>query len=103
MLTIYDTEIDNDVLKYNLTKILNQIYRLLPIREEGSDWEKPLQTLIIEVAGLNGLFKNQGELFLTLLSKLQGMLELKMEDDFFSYRRTVFECCNILDKMKQNI
>lgn len=103
MMTVYNVDVDRDILEHNLIKILNQTYRLLPIREEGQDWKRPLQTLIVEVAGLYGLFKDQEELFLTLWSKMQGILELDEEEDFFSYRRSIFECCNIIDKIKQKL
>ena len=39
MMTIYNVDVDKDILEHNLIKILNQTYRLLPIREEGQDWK----------------------------------------------------------------
>ena len=33
----YDLEIDNDVILNDIKKIINQIYRLLPSREEYLD------------------------------------------------------------------
>ena len=31
----YDLDIDIDIIKNNLKRITNQIYKLLPMREEG--------------------------------------------------------------------
>ncbi len=37
MKTKYNTEIDNQIIINNLKKLINQIYKLLPNREEGID------------------------------------------------------------------
>jgi len=34
--------IKKTTLEKNLKKIINQVYKLLPLREEGKDWRKPL-------------------------------------------------------------
>ena len=36
-----DITIDDDVIRRDLERITNQIYKLLPNREEGIDWVKP--------------------------------------------------------------
>ncbi len=59
-----------EAVQKNLSRITNQIYKLLPSREEGLDWEKPLQTLTIELIGMNRLIPDQEELF-SLLCKLE--------------------------------
>jgi hypothetical protein len=48
----YNIEFDNEAVKKNLDRITNQIFKLLPSREEGGDWETPLQNLILELTGL---------------------------------------------------
>lgn len=102
MYIVYDVDIDNSVVKYNLKRILNQIYRLLPLREEEEDWQKPLATLIIELAGMLHLFPDLRE-GLKVVSKLQGMLELGNDLDFYDYRRTIFECCSIVSSLEKSI
>ena len=42
MILKYDIEIDNKAISHRLRGLINQIYKLLPVREEGNDWEKPL-------------------------------------------------------------
>ena len=34
--------INKESIDFNLKRIINQVYKLLPMREEGRDWEKPL-------------------------------------------------------------
>lgn len=88
------------VLRETFKRITNQIYKLLPLREEGLDWEKPLSTLIEEIAGMNRLITSP-EVF-SLLCKLEGLNTLKKEEDFFFFRRTIFDCLNILNEVYKN-
>lgn len=90
----------NEAVLSNLNRITNQIYKLLPSREEGIDWEKPLQTLIIELTGMNNLLADQVNLF-SLLCKLEALKTLDKEEDFLLYRKTIFECLGLLDEVKK--
>ena len=99
MIIKYYADIDDDAIKNNLKRITNQIYKLLPNREEGSDWEKPLSTLIEELAGMNRLLINQHENLFALLCKLEGLFTLVEEEDFFLYRRTIFECLGLMNSL----
>ena len=95
--------VDDDVLRFNVKRLTNQVYRLLPAKEEGSDWIKPLETCIIELLGLGDLIPDQPK-FLMLVSKLDGLRVLSQEDIEFSlYRRTIFECCGILNKIEKEL
>ena len=68
------------------------MWKLIPMREHEEDWKKQIDTVIIEIAGLNEIFS--GPQFLQLLSKLEG---LKSCDTTFElYRRTVFECISLI-------
>ena len=99
----YDIEIDNDIISNNIKKIINQIYRLLPSREEHIDWESPLNTIIIELCGMNQLLNIKSDVFFSLLCKLEGLYDLKEEEDFFSFRRTIFECLSLCNLLKEAI
>jgi len=98
MVTVYETEVSSDVLVFNLKRILSQTFALLPMREEGKDWVKPLETLTNETLGLASLFPREPNI-LTVASKLQGLLVQEESNNFSFYRRTIFECCNLLSKM----
>lgn len=92
----YDIDIDSETIKVNLKRITNQIYKLLPMREEGIEWRKPLSTLIEELAGMNRLFVGQFEVLFSLLCKLEGLFVLTEKEDFQLFRRTIFECLTLM-------
>ena len=92
MVLKYGVEVDNYAIESIMKKITNQIYKLLPMREENGDWKKPLETIMEELAGMDRMLGNQVETFASLLFKLEGLFSLVQEDDFQLYRRTIFEC-----------
>ena len=100
MVIKYDTEIAEDAVLDNIGRITNQIFKLLPSREEGGDWEAPLHNLILEVVGMNRLLINQTLLF-SLLCKMESLLTLTETDDFLSFRKGIFECLEICSKLKK--
>lgn len=101
MILKYDVEIEPAVIQENLRKITNQIYKLLPNWEEGVDWKTPLTTIIEELAGMNRLFPNSSVLMFSLICKLEGLFTLSSEKDFFIFRKTIFECLNIVGRLMQ--
>ena len=66
------------------------------MRENNEDWQKQLNTVIIEIAGLNEIFIFNPQ-FLQLLSKLEGLKIIEI--DFNLYRKTVFESISLLDEI----
>ena len=82
-----------EVIDANIQRLTNQLWKLIPMRENNEDWEKQLNTVIIEIAGLNEIFISTPQ-FLQLLSKLKG---LQVEEvSFILYRKIVFESINLL-------
>ena len=75
-------ELDDNAVKENLKRLTNQVYKLLPNREEGLEWEAPLMTIIQEFSGMNKLLLDNHTTLFALLSKLYGLLEFKKEEDF---------------------
>ena len=65
------------------------------MRENEEDWEKQLNTVILEIAGLNEIFINAPQ-FLQLLCKLEGLKTTDTDFDF--YRKTVFESISLLQE-----
>nr|DAR67957.1 MAG TPA: hypothetical protein [Caudoviricetes sp.] len=100
MILKYGAEIDKSAIDKNLNRITNQIYKLLPSREEKSDWQKPLTTIIEELAGMDRLLFDQHEVLFPLLCKLEGLFLLSEDKDFFLYRRTIFECLGLINNIK---
>lgn len=103
MIIKYNVDIDKSAIEINLKRIINQIYKLLPSREEGDDWEKPLDTIIEELTGMSSLFSCCQSNFLTLLCKLEGLYKCVNEDDFQIYRRTILECLGLLGGIKEYV
>ena len=103
MILKYDIDVDSFVIRTHLKKITNLIYKLLPNREENIDWQTPLSTIVEEFAGMSRLMPKQQENIFPLLCKLEGLHSLTGEDDFFQYRRTIFECLNLIQILKDSI
>jgi hypothetical protein len=101
MLIKYNTEISTEAIVKNLNRITNQIYKLLPSREEGLDWEKPLLTLIEEIAGMDRLLIGQHTTLFLLLCKLEGLFTLTKKEDFGVFRGIVFECLSLINSLSK--
>lgn len=93
---------EKDISK-NLKRITNQIYKLLPEREENIDWRSPLQTIILELAGMNKLLIDKQDIIFPLLCKLQGLFLLIDNEDFNMFRRTIFECLSLMNTLQISI
>lgn len=97
MMTKYNFEIPKDTFIFNINRLTNQIWKLIPMRENKENWKKQLSTVIIEITGLNEIFYFS-PIFLQLLSKLEGLLIDTV--DFDIYRKTVFEIIALLQELK---
>ena len=96
----YDISFNNSAIVKNIDRITNQIFKLLPSREEGGDWQSPLENLIVEIVGMNELFSDQA-LLLHLLCKLEGLVTLTDKDDFLIFRKNIFESLTLLAEFKK--
>lgn len=79
-------------------RLTNQLWKLIPMRENNEDWHKQLDTMIIEVMGLKEIFISN-PLFLQILIKLEGLKTVDIGFDL--YRKTVFETINLLQELKK--
>ena len=92
LLNKYGIEISMEDVKKNAQRLTNQLWKLIPMREHEEDWEKQLDTVLLEIVGLNEIFV--GPICLQLISKLEGLRV--QQTDFEFYRKTIFECISIL-------
>lgn len=99
----YDIDIDNNAIEINLKRLTNQIYKLLPTWEEGTDWHKPLSTIIVEIAGMNKLLLDHHKILFQLLCKLEGLSIYTQEEDFFLFRKAIFECLSLISELMKNV
>ena len=105
MLLKYDIEINNEDISNRLKQLINLIYKLLPMREEeDNNWQTLLSTIMEEIAGMQRLLiEKDGDILFSLLCKLEGLFTLTEKDSFFDFRRTIFECLNLMNKVKENV
>ena len=93
--------VEKDIIINMLKKRLNLIYKLLPTREEKSDWGKLLSTIVEELSGLYIMFNSEElkyNLFI-IICKLEGLNSLAEPDDFFDYRCIIFEVLNLTQQL----
>lgn len=95
--------IDVAAIDFNLKRIINQVYKLLPMREEGRDWIKPLETLIEQLSGMKRLIEDEDDLFFLILCKMEGLFSLNKTEDMDIYRRTIFECLGLLNSLNKHV
>lgn len=101
MILKYGFDIEKEAVKVNLGRLTNQIYKLLPIREEGGNWEKPLETILEELAGMDRLFLDQQPELYKLSCKLEGLFTLTAREDFMAYRGIIFECLSLIGELSK--
>lgn len=95
----YEIEFSIDSIEKNVHRLTNQLWKLIPMREHEEDWTKQLDTVILEIVGMNEIFIEPQ--FLQLLCKLEG---IKIQEMTFElYRKTVFECISLLQELKRGI
>ena len=88
--------ITDEAFEKNIIRLINQLWKLIPMKENEEDWVKQLDTVILEIAGLSEIFTNISQ-FLQLLSKLEGLKKLSNQEiEFNFYRKTVFESISLL-------
>lgn len=101
MYQVYEIQPNKTTLQENLERIRGQIFRCLPVYEEGGEWRKPLETLVVELLGIHSFLPENKEL-LSLICKLEGLrVGTEEEIDFLLYRRTIFEACGLISKIKE--
>lgn len=98
-MTKYEFDFRNEDIDVNVRRLTNQLWKLIPMREHEEDWPKQLDTVALEIAGLNEIFISPQ--FLQLLCKLEGLKV--QETNFELYRKTVFECISLLQELNRGI
>ena len=82
-------------MQKNVMRLTNQLWKLIPMKENNEDWQKQLDTVVIEITGLNEIFILTPVLT-QLLSKLEGVRDLEIP--FTLYRKTIFEAISLLQE-----
>lgn len=86
-------KIQYDTYKETLNRFKSQIFRALPEKEEGKDYIKTLNNIILEIRGFSVLLNAEKD-YIVLLSKLAGLTE---EQDVSIFRKNIFDCIQIIE------
>ena len=78
-------------------RLINHLYKLIPMRENNENYILQLETVINEIVCLNEIFSSSND-YLILLAKLEGLLHSESNFDF--YRKTVFECISLIKELQ---
>lgn len=83
-------DLQNEVHDRYIEKLKNRLFGVLCEREKKGDWEKFLDSIVIE---LNSMIEESPTInLLTISHKLHTLKYLNYE----YFRRTIFECMNLL-------
>ena len=90
----YDYNIETETVVEYLILMKNNIYKLLPLREENRQWRQYLESLLeLELTGCETLFTDIS--FVSLITKLCSL----QNKNFYMYRKGIFESLGIIDSM----
>ncbi len=90
----YGIDFPRKIIDQDVQRLINQLWKLVPMRENEEDWITHLKTITQEISGLVEIYRNKPD-GLILLSKLEGLTSTAC-DDFMIYRKTVFRCIDLL-------
>lgn len=96
----YYIDFPKEIVERDIRRLTNQLWKLIPMKEHEEDWQKQIDTVIIEIVGLNEVLLEKFAL-LQILSKLEG-LKLTENIQFSVYRKTVFESISLLQELIKN-
>lgn len=89
----------DSLIQRDLRRLVNQIWKLLPMRENNEDWQKQLGIVLNELYGLQLMFDDRLD-FLILISKLEG---LRKTEEFMTYRVVVFSAISLLTELANSL
>lgn len=96
----YEIGFPEKARELNKQRLINQLWKLIPMREHDEDWYGHLAVLIEEISGLVEIYRDNAD-GLILLSKLEGLTS-DICADFMLYRKTVFRCIDLLASVLTN-
>ena len=86
--------VEKQVVANDISRLINQVWKLIPMRENNENWKKQIDFLLVEVRGLQARFNDHFD-FLIAISSLEG---LRSSDviEFVHYRSVVFSIISLL-------
>lgn len=90
----------NELIDYFKT-LTNDIYKILPMKEEGcGTLSIYIETLLIELGGANRTMCLEDKIFLKLIFNLEPLLCINEHE---KYKRQILKCTNMCKKMIEKI
>ena len=96
-----DVIFQTEDVQSDIKRLINQIWKLIPMKENGEDWKKQASQVLVELTGLQNIFVNKIDL-LIILSKLEGLLEID-NIEFADYRSTIFSTLSLLSEINERL
>lgn len=91
----YNIEFNDELVIRDVRRLINQIWKLLPMRENDEDWLKQLNSVLIEIRGLNRMFGDELN-FLIIVSSLEG---LNQDTEFMVFRSEIFSIISMMTEL----
>ena len=98
MMSKYGYNISNMTLSNEKKRLINQIWKLIPMRENNENWEKQIDSVLIELNGLHEIF-SESVSFITVIASLEGIRALGAQCSFENFRRTIFEIIDAIGNL----
>lgn len=74
---------------------VNNVFKILPLKEKDKSWEKHLTSLLKELSGIESLVEEA--YFIAVLGKLESLFT---EEDMAFFRKTVLDSITLVKKIK---
>ena len=55
-MTKYGIDIPKEIIEQDVNRLTNQLWKLIPMRENNENWEGQLKSVIVELTGINQIF-----------------------------------------------
>lgn len=75
---------------------VKNIYKILPLKDEGKEWGRYLEGLLIELSGFDNLIDDIS--CISLISKLEGLFEVP-QDNPRLFKKIVFDSIDLVKKI----
>ena len=84
--------INKESVKGHIKRLINQIWKLIPMRENNENWKYQLNMVLVELKGFQKVFE-QIDLLIPIY-KLEGLCS--QETTFIQYRSEIFSIIDYL-------
>ena len=77
--------VEKQVVANNISRLINQVWKLIPMRENNENWKKQIDCLLVEMRGLQALFSEDLDFQVT-------------RDDYkLNFDQCMSKCLNVLE------